>query len=227
MFQILTYAAQCDLKLPSCGQCVRTGRTCAGYRDLEALQFRHEVNSESHIPTKVSSHTVPRERASPPAKPISSFPLEQQKAPFSNPPELCALPDASTRFFAWSFPFSDMGAVLLSFNDYIPDDTSRPLRKLYSEAPSDSALSNIITAIRVAGLSEVTEQPRLMTTANAKYAEALASIHSALRDAEKAKADETLLVVLLLGLYEEVRITSLGWCEQILTLTSTTLLPSR
>jgi hypothetical protein len=43
-----------------------------------------------------------------------------------------------------------------------------------------------------------------MMKANAKYAEALTFINSALRDPVEAKNDHTLLVVLLLRMYEEV-----------------------
>jgi hypothetical protein len=42
-----------------------------------------------------------------------------------------------------------------------------------------------------------------MTRANIKYAETLKRVNSALRDPIEARADETLLVVMLLGLYEE------------------------
>jgi len=45
-----------------------------------------------------------------------------------------------------------------------------------------------------------------MLKANAKYAEALSAINSALRDPVLAKDDYTLLVIILLGLYEEVRL---------------------
>lgn len=46
-----------------------------------------------------------------------------------------------------------------------------------------------------------------MLRANTKYAEALKSINASLRDPVLAKDDQTLLVVMLLGLYEEVSFT--------------------
>ena len=43
---------------------------------------------------------------------------------------------------------------------------------------------------------------------NAKYAEALKTIDAALRDPAEAKSDQTLLVVILLDLYEEAFLPS-------------------
>lgn len=52
--------------------------------------------------------------------------------------------------------------------------------------------------------------PEIMMRANLKYAHSLAAINSALRDPIEARADETLIVVMLLGLYEQVWIIPFG-----------------
>jgi hypothetical protein len=55
-----------------------------------------------------------------------------------------------------------------------------------------------------------------MVKANTEYAKALGLINSALRSPSKAKEDQTLMIVLLLGMYEEVG-AILFCCEWILT----------
>lgn len=95
------------------------------------------------------------------------------------------------------------------FNDYLLEDSPTPkslydwLPRLYGAASPDSALSHIVTALGVACLANAIQVPEFMTRANIKYAETLKRVNSALRDPIEARADETLLVVMLLGLYEE------------------------
>lgn len=76
---------------------------------------------------------------------------------------------------------------------------------MYAKAPANSAISASIVALGIASMSSSMKIPSLMMKANAKYAEALNLINSALRDPLAAKHDDTLMVVILLGLYEEVR----------------------
>lgn len=90
------------------------------------------------------------------------------------------------------------------------------LPRLYSEAPERSALSSILTALGLACLSNTLKRPEVMMKANAKYAEALTFINSALRDPVEAKNDHTLLVVLLLGMYEEVSLKTELWVARLM-----------
>jgi Fungal specific transcription factor domain len=78
------------------------------------------------------------------------------------------------------------------------------LPEIYANAPGNSALCACIVALGIASMSSSMKIPSLMMKANAKYAEALNLINSALRDPLEAKRDDTLMVVILLGLYEEV-----------------------
>lgn len=97
------------------------------------------------------------------------------------------------------------------FNYYVlpfpakgPSKLYNSLPELYAKSPANSAFSATIVALGIANMSSSMKIPSLMMKANAKYAEALNLINSALRDPVAAKLDETLLVVILLGLYEEV-----------------------
>jgi hypothetical protein len=65
----------------------------------------------------------------------------------------------------------------------------------------DSALAYVVPALGLAGLSG-RGAPQLMPAAHLKYTSALRLINRALRDPEAAAQDQTLMSVLLLGLYE-------------------------
>jgi hypothetical protein len=73
---------------------------------------------------------------------------------------------------------------------------------LYLASPNDSALLYVITALGLAGLSYHTDTYGMETAAGVWYSKALHKLNQILRDPVSAKADLTLLVVLLLGLYE-------------------------
>jgi hypothetical protein len=108
-------------------------------------------------------------------------------------------------------PIAEDVAANCFFNYYVlpnpakgPSKLYNSLPEIYAKAPPDSALSATIVALGIASMSSSMKIPSLMLKANAKYAEALNLINSALRDPFAAKLDETLMVVILLGLYEEV-----------------------
>ena len=72
----------------------------------------------------------------------------------------------------------------------------------FYNADRRSALSHIMTAVGLAGLSSYRSAPALMSLACSHYSLALSSVGSALRDPMQAKTDQTLLTVHLLGVYE-------------------------
>ena len=82
------------------------------------------------------------------------------------------------------------------------DTVYEDIPALYCLEPSDSALLCIVTALGLAGLSHHTETSGMEVAASAWYDKVLQKINSSLRDRKLVKLDQTLLVVLLLGLYE-------------------------
>jgi hypothetical protein len=78
---------------------------------------------------------------------------------------------------------------------------------LYQASPQDSALLHVITALGLAGLSCHISTSGLDNAASDSYNKALRRLNHNLADADSARDDMTLLVVLLLGLYE-VRFTA-------------------
>jgi hypothetical protein len=124
-------------------------------------------------------------------------------------------------------PLPEDAAVNCFFNYYVVDQPSglssskapsrlyNLLPGLYQMAPAGSPLSATIVALGLACLSASMRAPTLMMGANAKYAYALTHINSALRDPVSAKHDETLLVIMMLALYEEVCLLSMNHEERL------------
>lgn len=199
----LTYW-QCDLSTPSCAQCVRSHRTCFGYRNPTDLLF-HDQSEEVACKARRSTRTSQGRAAEPgpkvaPTK-LNSFratsQLDFSKYSDATCPTPLSLPmSAETkafRFFFCNYP-SQPSKNFDSVYEDIP--------ALYCLEPSDSPLLCIVTALGLAGLSHHTETSGMEVAAGAWYDKVLHKINSSLRDRELVKLDQTLLVVLLLGLYE-------------------------
>jgi hypothetical protein len=76
------------------------------------------------------------------------------------------------------------------------------LSDIYSSEEVGSALSDSIASLGMVGLANFWGAPNIMANANVKYHSALRRVSSQLRNVEEAKADQTMIVVMLLGLYE-------------------------
>jgi hypothetical protein len=117
------------------------------------------------------------------------------------------------------YAFSNDCAALFFFHDYVLLETRQPLNLfdmlpgIYQTSRPGSALADIITALGLVCLSNTKGNPEALIPARARYVAALHSINATIRDPGAASADETLLAVLLLGLYEDNTATS-GSLEQ-------------
>lgn len=76
------------------------------------------------------------------------------------------------------------------------------LSGLFTRQKVEPGLSDSVTALGMAGMSHMWKSPNLMASAQLKYNSALRQVSCQLRDVEKAKEDQTLISVMLLGLYE-------------------------
>lgn len=72
------------------------------------------------------------------------------------------------------------------------------------ELNSRGPLSEIISAISLAGISNLQGAPDVMLAARVKHTAALRVVNAALQDPASAKADSTLMTVMLLGLFENI-----------------------
>ncbi|KAF2677626.1 hypothetical protein K458DRAFT_491691 [Lentithecium fluviatile CBS 122367] len=195
---------KCDLSRPSCGQCERVSRVCSGYRSRTDLVFRDQTND---VVSKA-------QRANRPSRQVAAGIISKRSPAQVHYEHEKTQSDISKSFDAadpvsMSLPLSlEHQAFCFFYSNYI----SRPSKKavtvyesvpaLYLASPNDSALLYVITALGLAGLSHHTETYGMETAAEVWYNKALHEVHRNLRDLALAKEDLTLLVVLLLGLYE-------------------------
>jgi hypothetical protein len=92
-------------------------------------------------------------------------------------------------------------------NYVLPNPTSTNgyldyLSILYSKRPTSAALSEVITSLGMAGISNLRKSSEIMVEARRSYATALRLTNTALADPTQVKTDETLMAVLLLAFYE-------------------------
>ena len=104
--------------------------------------------------------------------------------------------DQAAHFFFYNFVSEDLSSRS-AMNAY-----SRVLPTLYRQDSSFGVVPRIIDAIGLAGISNIEHSPELMVAAGQKYATALRAINASIQDSSKASTDQTLIAVVLLGLFE-------------------------
>ena len=108
---------------------------------------------------------------------------------------------------SFSFSLEDQ-AVCHFFTNYVYNkSTTRRghfefLPGIFAKNDPDSPVVEIMTSLGMSGLSNVQRAPEAKAISTQKYAAALRGVNTLLRDPERATEDETLITVLLLGLYE-------------------------
>jgi hypothetical protein len=78
------------------------------------------------------------------------------------------------------------------------------LSDLYTREDIGESLTETVACLGLVGLSNFWKASNIMRAAQAKYNSALRLVSSRLRNVEEAKADQTLVAVMLLGLYEVI-----------------------
>lgn len=98
-------------------------------------------------------------------------------------------------------------AMCFFFSNYVlTEDESvgnfQYLRDIYTNENIGPALSEVLVALGLAGLSTFWKAPALMTAANMKYTSAVRLINAQLDDSEGSKSDQTFVAIMSLCLYE-------------------------
>ncbi|OTA01244.1 Zn2Cys6 transcriptional regulator [Trichoderma parareesei] len=181
---------KCDLRKDGCGQCLRAGISCFGYRDSNDLVFRDQTRSVERKMLAAKATTVSLQFGT----------LDHVILPNASslPPQLhqpwhyCARHDARHSFFEhYVFGLSSSFDILpLLYENAKPDD--------HLSASVDAA-SLAYAANRYHDASQV-----LFRLAAQQYTIALRRINAALSEPELASADSTLQSILLLDLYEKI-----------------------
>ncbi|KAF2737380.1 hypothetical protein EJ04DRAFT_574574 [Polyplosphaeria fusca] len=176
---------KCDTRRPQCSQCTNRSVTCPGYKNPLDQLFRDETESVTkRIQAKGKKHDTKRVRKVQNETPPSS------RSSYSPP----AIPLAPLE------PIEDI-AIANFMLSHIPDSRFDYLSTFSFSHPS----SPLLTAIHAASLAVLAQDRRstpLLLRARDTYTRALASINTALRAPSLATQNETLICVLLLGLYE-------------------------
>lgn len=104
-----------------------------------------------------------------------------------------SLEDQATYYFFHNF-VSEGSTDMTAYSHLLPT--------LYRQNSSFSVLRKIVDAIGLASISNVKHAPELMVVAGQKYAGVLRAITASVQDSKEASTDQTLIAVMLLGLFE-------------------------
>jgi hypothetical protein len=86
------------------------------------------------------------------------------------------------------------------------------LSTIYANQLVGMPLRQVVAAIGLAGLACFWKAPRIMAQANNAYLTALRLVNASLGNIEEAKSDQTVVTIMLLGLYEVYWPTILTSC---------------
>ncbi|KAA8628587.1 hypothetical protein SMACR_08912 [Sordaria macrospora] len=205
---------KCDEGKPTCMQCAKSKRECAGYRNEFEIIHRDQTKStvrrmnkalnQSRSTPSTSTATAVAIISTPPKEPPPSqlpsprpSPTRQQ-TPNPTPTLTVPLAQRATCYFASNFLYVPLGQIPHGFMDY--------LVPLIDGEPPDSALRSAFNACAIAALGN-REKANSLNLANVSLREhtlALAKTHAALGNPMTSSSDATLAAVLLLGLYESI-----------------------
>ncbi|KAJ5623872.1 transcriptional regulator family: Fungal Specific TF [Penicillium lagena] len=168
---------RCDRQSPNCGQCIRLGEDCPGYRDEWDLVFRDQTDQ-----------TVKRYNAK-----------KTKSATNDSPPPTDSLSpsidEIGVNYFFCNFVVGGQSSARGCLN-YIPT-----VYRADSEHPT---LVASMAAVGLVALANSTQQPELASRARAKYSEAIRNVNIALESPTESVKDSTLMSVISLGVFEHV-----------------------
>ena len=172
---------QCDRAKPACTQCIRSHRECFGYRDQLDLRFADETE---HVKSKVLTKNCGRTSTKTDTGVPQSTPILRALSNLVEYQAYC--------FFVKNYVWPDSNSTR-GHLDHIPS--------LFG-ASGDELLTVTITAVGMASISSLKNDPHLMAAARKKYISALRVTNAALQNPVSARTDQTLTAVVLLGIFE-------------------------
>ncbi|KAF1837809.1 hypothetical protein BDW02DRAFT_98056 [Decorospora gaudefroyi] len=187
--------SRCDKRVPACGQCIKAGRGCSGYRNTVDLMFHDEstrVVSQNRgrnlsCATTASTHDGilgPAKRATSTA---TTTPIKLAGFMMYQP-----LDDLGVNVFMSSFVAEDPAISLLH---YLPD--------FYAKTGFASpALSQIVTAVGLVSLAKSSHSKDMCNVAVSNYGAAIRSINAALLNPNSAGQDSILASIFVAAMFE-------------------------
>jgi len=167
------------------------------FRDeSQGLSEKHRRSTEAQAQVKaVRSRAIDLPSTSDLDFALMSLPQPTQFQPL--PPltiNLATSPeDQATCFFFQNYVLGG-NDIFKGHIDYLSD--------IYSSEEIGSGLADSVASLGMVGLANFWKAPNIMSNAVIKYNSAMRTISSQLRNVEQAKSDQTLISILLLGLYE-------------------------
>ena len=205
--------SQCDEAVPACSQCINTKRHCPGYVARFDLVLRDQTKA---VRRKAQRKKEGNQRTITPPQSASSEDSAVTKLPLVGPAEghpyaiiKRSSSDSETvpRMFN---DFPQQQAICAFFLDFVllphhPDSVRGHLEHLvplYKNTHSDSplTLATSSVALAISGGSPIRRNDAQL--GRTFFGRALHRTSAAIRDPLESKKDETLMAVLLLGLYE-------------------------
>jgi hypothetical protein len=187
---------QCDKRLPACGQCIKAGRGCSGYRSTVDMMFLDESTrvasqNRTRIPLQHTDSSTrqgkPRPKGQLENLPVAELPLKLSSFIMYQP-----LEDLGISFFMTNFIVDDPAMSLLH---YLPS--------FYAKAAcSDPTLPRICAAVGLVGLVNKSYNRDMLSVATNNYGAAIRAINTALLYTETAVKDCTVASIYLAAMFE-------------------------
>ncbi|KAJ5602112.1 hypothetical protein N7510_011646 [Penicillium lagena] len=200
-----TRKIKCDLQQPQCARCIKSARSCPGYRDLNELQFRNETKSVAQH-AKAGAHGAPstsrRTQKSLIDESLKTHITRQSSERWRNffllPIDSLVIDaehQASCYFFKTYTWIGTLALIRGSF-DYRVDSVKAPL--------GERALLAGVTAVGKATVGNIDNMGSLIQSARSDYSESLRLTNAAISDVHQWKEDSTLVAIFLLSIFEVV-----------------------
>lgn len=186
-------SSKCDLASPSCGQCLRAGISCLGYRDDASMRFRI-VNNES-FQQRTRHHRRKIRYNNPPIAKADST---------KNSQNVCAqiLYEPSQVWNDHVIPLV-LERFSIELVGTIKDSSMfATIPRIVSTSQKGSPVYAVCDAIACAYLSSTTGTTAAMVNRSRAYGAALRTVNTALDDPVQCRNDSTLLAVWMFVVYE-------------------------
>ena len=205
---------QCDEALPACSQCLNTKRECPGYIPRFDLVLRDQTKA---VRRKAQRKKQQQDEAKPPS-PLQSASSEEPTSttwatvnPGLDPSRVVARRYSSNDPIPRMFnDFPEQQAICAFFLDFVllprhPDSAQGHLEHLlplYANTAAESPLSLATSsvALMISGNSPIRRNDQQL--GRTIFGKALQKTSAAIRNPAESRKDETLMAVLLLGLFE-------------------------
>ncbi|KAL3440934.1 hypothetical protein BJX65DRAFT_289594 [Aspergillus insuetus] len=179
---------KCDRTKPACLRCQHAHYDCEGYQETVPIRARAQRGDRSQR----GASRKPNRRY--PESVTGTSSSDSSRGTSSLSPPLAVSPADQS--------------VCVYLHNYVPDDTIRGVHIIASQivhhATSNEAVRLAMSAIGLAIMANMRNNPRLLVDARADYARALEVTNTALRSKSQCLEETTLNAVMLLGMFEVI-----------------------